>query len=289
MNASQFVELVGRMRHADLYVVVLMAVAHAAMGLDVVSAEWLRDRTTYAQGAIGTSLRKLASDAWGLVEQPIRYQWRLSAKGRQLALTLTPLLAESNPMYGGVVDHIDQSYVLTTPTPNSTLTPLLAESLPSASSGLSAESLDADTARAMRLLLRLDVWPNVARDVAGLLAGDDYVNLRDVLGWIVYCRDARNRIGNEAAVVCANLRARQRPSSRYRAAYLCGRCRRMETMCTCAAPDLYLPEEFDDLAFESAPEWGHDDWLRSLWFCSTCGGRPCVCSSTSSEGDHDER
>jgi len=135
MTTAALLDLIGRMRQADLYVLVLMLIAHQ-QGAEIVTAQWLRDRCTYSQDVIGTSLIKLSH--WGLAEQPLRYHWRLTSAGRQLSLpmvgelppTVTPLIAESGSSSSSLnKELIDSSLQLLPLLP---ATPLIAESNPEA-------------------------------------------------------------------------------------------------------------------------------------------------------------
>ncbi|HLE29867.1 MAG TPA: hypothetical protein VI793_17205 [Anaerolineales bacterium] len=85
---QQLLDLIARMRGADLYVFIVLAIAHQT-GADTVSPEWIRARTTYRQNMIADSLHKL--NAWGLAEAVTRYAWRLTAHARQLSLPLAEL------------------------------------------------------------------------------------------------------------------------------------------------------------------------------------------------------
>jgi hypothetical protein len=118
------------MRQADLYVLVVMAIAHFHLRADTITAKWLRSKITYSQDAIGESLAKF--QGWGLAERVTRYDWRLTAAGQQMVLPfveqlsdkLTPLLAES----GGGSCLIDSESIESINTTTTTATPLLAES-----------------------------------------------------------------------------------------------------------------------------------------------------------------
>lgn len=127
--------------------------------------------------------------------------------------------------------------------------------------------------RVLGALRAIGVWPNVADGLAE-------AGLADVLGWIAYCADPANKIGNRAALIARNLQAGRPAAGAYRPFQICQTCRRIETVCECETPDLYWPPEYEQLAIQPpAPGWGEtaEDWLRRRWHCPECFGHPCQC------------
>jgi len=143
-------------------------------------------------------------------------------------------------------------------------------------------------AQALTYLVRAGVWTDRAERLADRLVaneqrleyGNDHLpTLADILGWIAYCCDPDQKIGNLAPVLAANIENDRRAPEEYRPPFVCRTCKLVQGSCECETPDLYLPDEFLEAAFgrkdpnrryaiSDTNEWG---------ICLYCHAFPCQC------------
>lgn len=137
---------------------------------------------------------------------------------------------------------------------------------------------DPDRGRARLALLQLEgMWPNPAEAVLREL--DPERGLRDVLGWIAYALNPRNKVLSPAPVVLGHLRRGEVPPRPWVPPQICAACLLAEGFCQCPEPAWHCPLDYDELAFEPPPTWNPEAWLANRWRCEVCGGHPCRCEN----------
>ncbi len=136
-----------------------------------------------------------------------------------------------------------------------------------------------------RCLDRAGVWSDAVERINRLFelnamrGNPNLPNLGDVLGWIAYCFafQKRNKIGQPATVLAANLSANRRCPPEYRPPVICSGCQHEVDDCQCdVAPQPKYPIEFLEYAFVNDFTEGKE----TFWgVCLRCRTFLCSCEA----------